>query len=381
MAEPLTLKLQTLTPLWTGGLDGKMEHIHAAGLIGSLRWWYEALVRGLGGQACDPTDHSTEHACNFDAGQYEKAAGLPQRARLRAAGLCDACQFFGATGWRRRFRLDAMMGQGAAAWPGDQPINLRPHDRTRGWYLQPGWMGELALTLIGEEQAIGQVAALLLFLEQWGGLGAKQQFGYGAFRLDLQEQAALNRRASFMLPGGQQPRGALPDLRDFTFFQVRFRPARPEWWAQVDGIRQVRQRPDQWQSLTRLAQQGAVPVNAALKNHWRYGQPWPSREIEAWLFGILRGDIRLRSKVNPGWAVRAADGSWHITGWAWLPRDAESRPHYDAVVGQMCRLLGERAGWQSTLNLVGAVQSLEITLTNGLDAWNAVARQVSGGIG
>ena len=43
------IRLRTLTPLWTGGVEtGKMDRIHETGIIGSLRWWYETLVRGLG---------------------------------------------------------------------------------------------------------------------------------------------------------------------------------------------------------------------------------------------------------------------------------------------------------------------------------------------
>lgn len=45
----MQIKIQTLTPLWTGGVDGKMDRIHETGIIGSMRWWYEAIVRGLGG--------------------------------------------------------------------------------------------------------------------------------------------------------------------------------------------------------------------------------------------------------------------------------------------------------------------------------------------
>lgn len=48
MNEPLTINLKTLTPLWTGGADGKSDRLHATGIIGSLRWWYEVVVRELG---------------------------------------------------------------------------------------------------------------------------------------------------------------------------------------------------------------------------------------------------------------------------------------------------------------------------------------------
>jgi len=86
-SEPLTITLKTLTPLWTGGVDGTCDRLHETGLIGSLRWWYEALVRGLGGYACDPT---SEDRC-------------PDKDGNR----CVACELFGCTGWGRKFRLEA----------------------------------------------------------------------------------------------------------------------------------------------------------------------------------------------------------------------------------------------------------------------------------
>jgi CRISPR-associated protein Cmr1 len=48
----MELLLTTLTPLWSGGVaKGEMDRIHETGILGSLRWWYEAIVRGLGGDA------------------------------------------------------------------------------------------------------------------------------------------------------------------------------------------------------------------------------------------------------------------------------------------------------------------------------------------
>ncbi len=62
------------TPLWTGGLGLPplpnqrlpMHRVRATGLLGSLRWWYETVVRALGGWACDPT----EHTCLLDAQRF-----------------------------------------------------------------------------------------------------------------------------------------------------------------------------------------------------------------------------------------------------------------------------------------------------------------------
>ena len=54
MRNTLSIRVHTLTPLWTGGVDGTMDRIHETGILGSLRWWYESIVRGLGGSACNP---------------------------------------------------------------------------------------------------------------------------------------------------------------------------------------------------------------------------------------------------------------------------------------------------------------------------------------
>jgi len=81
----MEITLKTLTPLWTGGIDQTTDRLHETGLLGSLRWWYEALVRGLGGYACDPT---SEDRC-------------PDKDGNR----CVVCELFGCTGWAHKFRL------------------------------------------------------------------------------------------------------------------------------------------------------------------------------------------------------------------------------------------------------------------------------------
>ncbi|MGF3495937.1 MAG: type III-B CRISPR module RAMP protein Cmr1, partial [Methanothrix sp.] len=88
----MEIKLKTLTPLWTGGVDQTCDRLHETGLIGSLRWWYEALVRGLGGYACDPT---AEGRCEYD----------PKKPEPPEKQICAACYLFGCTGWARLFRL------------------------------------------------------------------------------------------------------------------------------------------------------------------------------------------------------------------------------------------------------------------------------------
>ena len=42
-----TVKIKALTPIWTGDADGKNTTLRETGIIGSIRWWHEALIRGL----------------------------------------------------------------------------------------------------------------------------------------------------------------------------------------------------------------------------------------------------------------------------------------------------------------------------------------------
>lgn len=78
-----TVTIQPLTPIWTGDAKRNCTTLRETGIIGSLRWWYEALIRGLGGTACDPTNTKCE-----------------------GKNHCDACEFFGCTGWARKFRFE-----------------------------------------------------------------------------------------------------------------------------------------------------------------------------------------------------------------------------------------------------------------------------------
>ena len=199
--EPLTITLRTLTPLWTGGVDGQCDRLHETGLIGSLRWWYEALVRGLGGQACDPTSEEPKDRCQFDSKAYErvKQEGKSQTEALQAglATICPVCYLFGATGWARLFRLQATSAP-------TTPLHFRTSvNMNKGW-LKRVFGGEaqnidnltvpygdidLRAVLRGydEDYVKSQLALLFRFVATYGGLGARLQHGFGLVEVNLPE--------------------------------------------------------------------------------------------------------------------------------------------------------------------------------------------------
>ncbi len=85
-------KLKALADIWTGDLNREGNSFKPTGLLGSIRWWYEVLVRGLGGKACDPT-----------ADGVRCPAG--NKNPHEPGHHCVVCELFGCTGWARKFRL------------------------------------------------------------------------------------------------------------------------------------------------------------------------------------------------------------------------------------------------------------------------------------
>ncbi len=99
-------KLKALTDIWTGGVErNDNSKLHITGIKGSIRWWYEALIRGLGGYACDPTNDG----CNLDLEKFKIyiGNGKDEQKVLEALNLqiCPACQMFGCTNWGSKFVL------------------------------------------------------------------------------------------------------------------------------------------------------------------------------------------------------------------------------------------------------------------------------------
>jgi CRISPR-associated protein Cmr1 len=158
------LTLMTKTPLWTGGIRGTADRLHETGIMGSLRWWFEAIVRGLGGEACDPTTHS----CPDKEGR-----------------ICDVCAVFGTTGWKRLFTSD---WQSFPNDDNDKHLSIKVQNN-RGWYLRRGlYHGQLSgcfrqtripVFSTNGDELIHSLSLPLSLIESWGSLGAKTSQGYG----------------------------------------------------------------------------------------------------------------------------------------------------------------------------------------------------------
>ena len=197
-----TISLKTLTPLWTGGVDQNCDRLHETGLIGSLRWWYEALVRGLGGYVCDPT---SDDQCRFDSKAYAAAkssgSSIADAIREGTRGLCAVCYLFGCTGWARLFRLRAE----------DVPTTNLHFCTTLA--MSKSWLArvfagssqgigsvrvpygdiKLAFSTRGHDEpsSRGQFALALRLAAEYGGVGARLQHGFGQVSLQLPSELRI----------------------------------------------------------------------------------------------------------------------------------------------------------------------------------------------
>ncbi len=172
----MQIKIKTLTPLWTGDANGNCETLKETGIIGSLRWWYEALVRGLGRYACDPT---SDKKCELNGNQKSD--------KERAKKLCPVCYLFGCGGWKRRFRLE-VTNEGYIPF---QLATLSKKGKANHDWLSKVFKksinsnlpyGEVKLTfkqLKNNERK--QIEALISVMTHIGAIGAKTQYGFGQF--------------------------------------------------------------------------------------------------------------------------------------------------------------------------------------------------------
>ncbi|GAN31760.1 MAG: type III-B CRISPR module RAMP protein Cmr1 [Candidatus Brocadia sp. AMX2] len=101
----MEFKLKALTPMWTGGVERNDNSIlHLTGIKGSIRWWYEVLIRGLAGYACDPSEDNKRCTLELKKLKELKKEGKTEEEALNSL-ICPACQMFGCTNWGSKFIL------------------------------------------------------------------------------------------------------------------------------------------------------------------------------------------------------------------------------------------------------------------------------------
>lgn len=235
MPELITVKLKPLTPLWTGDANQdpakRGSRVREMGILGSLRWWYEAIIRGLGLYACDPSSG----AC-----VYDEKTGL--------SSICHTCQLFGCTGYGRRFRL-VVKGGGDAGQPTEVKLRDPGTNNHRGWRIPPKVAGPITLAFLPlspnglDRFDKAAICHTLCLIERYGALGAKTSHGQGVIKImdwdglpvDIGSDDWIKIKKERLAKTGANPQRS-PNLGEFLGVTIALESnvtSGADWWKMI----------------------------------------------------------------------------------------------------------------------------------------------------
>ncbi|MGB9793301.1 MAG: type III-B CRISPR module RAMP protein Cmr1 [Thermacetogeniaceae bacterium] len=372
------IQFRTLTPLWTGGVGGDCDRLHETGIIGSLRWWYEVVVRGLGGRACDPSDK--EKACVLDCNRYKslRREGKSLLEPGEGAALCHACQVFGTTGWQKLFKLEVKVDnkdgntslvpivddftkKGLLLPSGRCPERDNKY-RAGGWYILPARYGTFTLAFHLSPRCVNERYIQLFFatirlMEHWAAIAAKETSGYGVFKITESQGIPPFPEENPFSSGGNNGSG-LPDLTNFFFAKVRFRTEQGKWWQRFKEVELAldpnppchdkKQQRISEEQLGNWLNSKAFPLSHIVRNWFRY--TWYLKlgfhnSEEVLYFGTEKGDRR-RSAIGISHAYQLEDGLWEFRVWGYRPPGLEKKKWQQFVAKLFDALLvpGQKGG-------------------------------------
>jgi len=327
-----------------------MDRIHETGILGSLRWWYEAIVRGLGGRACDPTG---DHRCPDKNGNY-----------------CDACTVFGATGLQRAFRLEGPEWWNKAR---GNTLKVRVKDN-KGWFLGHGFLeeGEIQITPLrlpegwGAKDLIRSLYLTMKLIECWGGLGPKTQQGYGVVKLDFREKEDIEKAIDAIRRlQNREKRRIIPDhkwptLDGFFFAKARFSTDGQspqtwigEWSQSVGADFQPNTELKWYLNQTNSDQRQVVlPLTPIVRYHLR-ALIKKAKNNGSWVFTHedrhhLMGELGRGSLIHVSHAYPVEE-QWEFRIWGWIPETLPGGMARADVFEHLRKWLGvsKERGWHN----------------------------------
>lgn len=187
----MNLKIRTLTPLWTGDIERKSEELRETSIMGSLRWWFEAVIRGFGGYACDPLGEIIDK-CEFNVEEYKKGK-RPEEL------VCPVCYIFGTTNWSRRFRLeidkDSYQPASLELAIDGLSCDYAPPSKNVEWWINQtlGSINPRAVTerddkgislnlTVNAPNVMGIIYVILKTIQKLGALGSHNSYGFGVVK-------------------------------------------------------------------------------------------------------------------------------------------------------------------------------------------------------
>lgn len=315
----MEIHLKTLTPLWTGGVEaGKCDRIHETGILGSLRWWMEVLVRGVGGNVCDPT----EQKCLYD----------PQKPNNN---LCDVCQIFGATGWRRRFRLEVVQDNTQPDNTVISTIQAKRSNVKKGepptWYFPKDLQdkprsGRFTLQIQSLHPGFKPevLSGLIQFIADWSALGARTQMGFGVIQVEGNRIDTQTLYDWLMTTAGNNPYSELPSLQNIFLAKVQSSSSfnEQDTFNLKYDLRQLfrteeKTITEEKKAETKSGAKGLILKKDKTNNSSVKGDG--DKDLRHFIMGTVKDD-RMAAKIK---ISRTYDDDKLIRVWGWVPTHAE----------------------------------------------------------
>ena len=234
------LFVRTMTPLWTASKNSsEMEKVQATAIIGNLRWWFEAICRSLGYQACDPNDK--DHSC------LDKDMEIKTLEDARK-NLCPVCYVFGTTGWARTFSLQIEEISKEFKIPYSTNSKWKEYYKRNGgtsvYYFPKGYTGTFKVSLFPrlfmDEVSLPIILFVFDFIRRFGFLGAKTSLGYGLIDWDKENIPVVPNIHDFLdimnifKSNKSYPNDmSLPDIRKMFFCEINL----PKLWTRLDFVK------------------------------------------------------------------------------------------------------------------------------------------------
>jgi len=290
------------------------------------------------------------------------------------------CRVFGATGWRRRFRLMVGVGGGEYLFGKDpkRKINIVAPSGRRGWYFGNPCIStsENPITLTiqtldpDDEDVVNNLHRLLLLISCWGSFGAKTQHGHGVIQIDPQVQESCPQLPDFNnlvrdTTTNAVANDALPSLRNMFFSVIYLRNDAPDTWWRGAKLGKMNERMDRntisgsfthkhFTDAWRLDKGFSVPITPAVRYKLRYGNSGSSVLVSADddFFGYVdvREGKRRATMLHISNAYKK-EGQWQFRVWGWLP----ANPNRDHLLQELHQIATSKQNFWDTIFGSGVV--------------------------
>lgn len=320
----MEIHIKTLTPLWTGGIEtGKVDRIHETGLLGSLRWWMEVLVRGMGGQVCDPT----EQKCSYDSKKPNN-------------GLCKVCEVFGATGWKRQFRPEVIRDNTKPDTQVSSEIKLKSYQcknkngematGTPQWYFPKNSQdkpreGEFTLKIqsLNPKFKPEIIGGLIQFIADYSALGARPQMGFGVIKIES-DRIDTKPLCDWLQKIPQTPNNFqdLPSLKNIFLAQIQTKDAEFDEKSTFNLKYDLRQffRTHQQQSITNSNKPILKKDKEQELRHFIMGAAPKDSDNDS--NSENKEDKRMAAKVKVSRPYTDEKGNKIMRVWGWIPQQS-----------------------------------------------------------